>query len=110
MFHCPRCQVRLSVVPHTGDFVHQCNSGIKTLDEEDKLIIGPWDDYTGSDYTVRTAQVQWQNLGNKIGGTIGHIRDGAIVKPLSPRGANTLIYRQRQHLQYIENPDNIPSK
>ena len=112
MFYCPRCQVREAVANHSGDFVHECRSGIPAIDQEDILIKGTWTDYTGSDFTVRTspANIMWQNLGNKVGGMQSHIRDGAILKPVSPRGANTLIYRQRQHLEYIENPENVPKK
>ena len=106
---CPRCQVQIVMANHSGDFVHQCNSGINALDQEDKIIKGRWDDYTGSDYTLRTASsnVQNQNLGNKIMGQEGWVRENAKAVDVTARGANAQIMRQRQHLEYIPDINNI---
>jgi len=106
LFRCPRCQVQVCVSAHSGDFVHECNSGNLVFDQEDVPIIGPWTDYTGSDFSVRTgvADVQFQNLGNKVAGTEAWVRDNTKVPPFTIRGNNALINRQRQHLEYIEDP------
>ena len=39
LLNCPHCHVQFMVANYMGDVIHQCNSGIKALDEEDKLII-----------------------------------------------------------------------
>ena len=43
---CPRCQQRIITESNTEDFQHICNSGNKTLDNEDVVVIGDWEDYT----------------------------------------------------------------
>ena len=90
---------------NSGDFVHECNSGIKALDEEDVKIIGRWTDYTGSDFSQRTSpdNVQWQNLGNELMGTEAWVRGNAKDTAHTIRGANAQTHRQRQHLEYIKN-------
>ena len=107
---CPRCQVRISVANNSGDHVHQCNSGQDVLDQEDVLIKGAWTDYTGSDFTKRTAtpNIMWQNTSNKLMGTDEWVRDNTKVVPYTIRGNNAQINRQRQHLEYIEDIKNVP--
>lgn len=95
--------MQVSVAEHSGDFVHQCNSGILALDEEDIKIIGTWSDFTGSDFGLRTSpeNIRNQNLPNKIMGMEGWVRENVQVKPRSVRGTNTLITRTRPHHHYI---------
>ena len=89
--------------PHNGDFVHTCNSGNPTLDQEDIKVVGNWEDYTGSAVVPPTDAIM-HDLGNKLQGTEGWVREVARDVPRSQRGANEQIFRKRQHLQYIENP------
>lgn len=107
LFRCPRCQVQVSAA-NNSDFIHQCNSGEAALDNEDIKITGNWTDYTGSDFTQRTSQpnVTWQNLGNELIGTEGWVRENVKQVPYSERGANKQIFRQRKHLEYIEDVKN----
>ena len=103
LLKCPRCQVQVTVANNSGDYVHECNSGNPTLDQEDVKVVGNWEDYTGS-ATVESPQVRMHNLGNKLQGTDAWVREDARDVPRSERGANKQIFRQRQHLEYIENP------
>ena len=97
------------VAEHSGDYVHECKSGIPALDEEDRRIIGPWSDYTGSDFTQRTSPntIMWQNVGNTLMGTEAWVRDNAKNYARSVRGANRQVTRIRQHLEYISDPNNV---
>jgi len=111
IFICPRCRTRVSVANHSGDYVHTCDSGNDVLDQEDVLVKGTWTDYTGSDFSVRTtpASIAAENLGNKLLGTDAFILDKTFLPNFTVRGNNAQIMRQRQHLEYIENPANVDS-
>ena len=107
LFRCPRCQVQISVPKYAGDYVHECDSGQDVLDQEDVLVIGPWTDYTGSDTSsvrVSPVSIQNQNIGNKLLGTEGWVRDNQKVPERTVRGNNAQITRTRQHLEYIKDP------
>ena len=88
----------------TTDYEHNCNSSIASLDNEDVFIIGRWDDYTGSDYSLRTSfgDIQNQNLGNRLMGTEAWVRDNAKLPPFTVRGNNALITRARRHIEFIK--------
>jgi len=95
---CPRCQQRYTVMKHSGDFVHQCNSGNKTLDKEDVKVVGDWVDYTGSGKAQR---VSYQGIINTLQGTDAGLR-GEKDEAVSTRGNPLSVYRQRQHEEYID--------
>lgn len=97
---CPRCQIRIMTDNQNTDYVHECNSGIKSLDEEDVIVIGNWNDYTGS--AIITAQTL-KNLGNinTVWGTRAWV-EGEKIDMYSERGKPKSVYRQRQHLEYID--------
>lgn len=104
LFRCQRCQVQISVPETCKDYEHQCNSGIEALDNEDVKIMGTWTDYTGSsagDLRFSQPNVTWQNLGNKLMGMEGWVRDNAKNFDRTTRGNNKQTYRTRQHLEYI---------
>ena len=105
LFRCPRCEVQVSVANNSGDFIHQCNSGQASVDQEDVKIIGRWTDFTGSDFGLRTSpdNVQWQDVHNKLMGTEAWVRENAKTTATTIRGANANTHRQRQHLEYIKN-------
>ena len=94
---CPRCQQRYVVDPHCEDFVHECNSGNATLDNEDVVVIGNWDDYTGSGI-VNNALTQGTE--NELFGTRADI-EGEDNEPVTNRGNRKSTTRTRQHLQFI---------
>ena len=96
---CPRCQQR--IMTSNNDVIHQCNSGDAILDNESVRVIGNWEDHTGSG-TVHTRQITY-NYDNELQGTDAGIR-GAKLETLNRRGLSTNIYRERQHLEYVEVP------
>lgn len=97
---CPRCQQRYVVAKRNDDFVHQCNSGNDTLDQEDIVVIGDWEDYTGS-AIVPPSNNMTQGLEAKNFGRRSWI-EGIKVSSYTSRGNRSETHRQRQHLQFIE--------
>lgn len=95
---CDRCNQAYIVDCHVSDYVHTCSSGNATLDNEDVLIIGDWEDYTGS-ATVADGSIPFQGQANKLWGTRGAI-EGGDTKTLTVRGNAAATHRSRQHLAY----------
>ena len=98
---CPRCQQIRSVPANSGDYVHSCKSGNTTLDQEDVLVIGNWDDYTGSDNSVKPNVMQTAGRVNTLAGTEGELFGGED-EARTDRGKKAKLYRQRQHIEYID--------
>jgi len=98
---CPKCNQRYIVSEGTGeiDFVHECNSGIDAVDQEDVLVVGGWEDYTGSSTDIKN--VNYQGSENKLFGTRADI-EGEDLEDLSERGKSKSTHRQRQHEEYIK--------
>jgi hypothetical protein len=86
-------------MPHDLDYVHSCNSGNKTLDQEDVLVIGNWVDYTGSADVARSF-IQTAGTQNTLAGTRGDI-EGEFELQTTKRGRKAPLYRQRQHLNFV---------
>src|SRR3990167_1033493 len=103
---CPRCQQRTVRMPGTGDFQHTCIDSNNVLNQEDKLIIGAWEDYTGSDTNATNRLTQGQE--NTLQGTRGGIEGGDFI-PRNVRGFPINRFRQRQHIEHIE-PDKMKAK
>ena len=95
---CPNCNRRILVESDVSDFEHQCNADIKAVDEEDILIIGNWEDYTGS---ATETNVLLQGSTNKFMGTQAGI-EGEDLEDLSVRGKSKERFRQRKHLEFIK--------
>lgn len=98
-FVCPRCQQRAVRMPHTGDFQHDC-FGSETLANEDVLVIGDWQDYTGSDTNVSPTQLQFAGTVNTLQGTRAGL-EGAKNYPRTSRGFNATTHRTRRHIEQI---------
>jgi hypothetical protein len=99
---CPRCQVRYMVDSNCGDFVHQCNSGDATLDNEDVNVKGNWVDYTGSGVVAKSFPMV-AGLGNELQGTEAQARDKtAYFGGVTDRGNPIQTTRTRKHEEYIE--------
>ena len=94
---CPRCQQRYTFNPETVDFLHECNSGNLTLDQEDVVVIGDWEDYTGS-ATVGNTFVQGSE--NELFGTRADI-EGEDLSEHTRRGLRASTRRQRKHIEFI---------
>lgn len=101
-FVCPRCQQRYVQPAHTGDYVHECHSGNLTLDQEDVLVIGDWEDYTGSAEVPNAPRVQ--GIAPKNWGRRSWI-EGQRTKTATRRGNNAETTRARKHLEYIPAED-----
>ena len=96
---CPRCNQRFIVSPDCDDFVHECNSGNLTLDQEDVVVSGDWEDYTGSG-TISAQMVNMQGSENELFGTRAAI-EGENEEEKTRRGLRASTRRQRQHLEFI---------
>ena len=95
---CPRCNKRFIVENNTSDFVHECNSGVAAIDNEDVLKIGDWTDYTGTGH-VNNALMQGAE--NKLFGTRAQL-EGEDLDLLTSRGESASTHRSRQHLHFIK--------
>jgi len=96
---CPRCQQNYSVAYGNSDYVHECNSGDSTRDNEDVVVLGDWEDYTGSGKT-QPAHISIP-VTNTLLGTDAGIYGGEDFSKTN-RGNKVDTHRTRQHLQFIE--------
>ena len=97
-FICPRCQQRAVRMVNTGDFEHDC-FGSEVLSNEDVIVIGDWNDYTGSDANVQNV-LSFAGVENKLQNTRAGI-EGARDYPRTSRGFRRGIYRTRRHIEVI---------
>lgn len=102
-FICPRCQQPALRMPHTGDYEHKCFDS-EVLANEDILVIGDWQDYTGSDVNVQSSITQFAGVDNKLQGTRAGL-EGARDYQRTSRGFRSAVYRTRQHIESI--PDSM---
>lgn len=100
---CPRCQQRYVRQEFSGDYVHECNSGNPTLDNEDIVVVGDWEDYAGS-AIVQASHLQVAGTQNKLFGTRAWLEGGKDSEK-TLRGANKSTHRTRQHLHYNKHCD-----
>lgn len=94
---CPRCNRRIIVEEHIIDFIHECDSKVAAIDNEDIQIIGDWIDYTGSG-TVNN--VLLQGATNKLFGTRADL-EREDLDPMTLRGKSALTHRTRKHHEFI---------
>ena len=102
---CPHCNTLYTRDKFNTDFLHTCNSGDNTLDQEDVLVIGDWQDYTvSSQQKVQDSIIKTAGLQNAALGTEGFVRSKGKVQDFdrTDRGKKKALYRQRQHLEYID--------
>jgi len=99
---CPRCNKRYVVQPHTSDYIHQCDdfSTSTAISQEDILVLGDWEDYTGSG-TTNPQEVMRQGGDNKLFGTRAQIEGEKPLHDLTQRGNPKSVYRTRSHEEYI---------
>ena len=97
---CPNCNKRFTIGFDTNDFIHECNSGNAAIDNEDVLIIGDWEDFSGSG-TIGPQEVMRQGTENKLQGTRAGI-EGEDLEDTTRRGARASTHRQRQFLNFLE--------
>lgn len=100
VFFCPRCQTQATRMPHSGDYVHNCQ-GQEALKNDDILLIGDWEDFTGSDFNVPPAVLK-ASQENKLQGTRAGLEGAKEAPQRTSRGFPTSRYRTRQHREYFE--------
>lgn len=100
---CPRCQDRYARDSMNSDFIHVCTDNVvgAALRDEDILVIGTWEDYTGS-ATVQANSNSVQGTQNKLWGTRAAVDGAPNLPDFTVRGKSKSLYRTRQHLEYIE--------
>lgn len=84
---CPRCQRVITYSEHAGnDYVHECDSGNATVDNEDVIRINVYN---------------WnrQGLGNEASAKARLM--GADVEDMTKRGNRKSTHRTRSHYEYI---------
>lgn len=96
---CPRCQQQINRAIYSGDFIHDCH-GTETLRNEDILITGDWQDYTGSDLGVHK-NVLSAIPPNKLQGTRAGLEGNKEPGRRTSRGFPGYRYRTRRYLQYL---------
>jgi len=99
IYYCPHCNTRVTVGFDVTDFVHVCDSGNPVIDQEDVVVTGDWEDYTGSG-TIAPQEVMRQGLHNELQGTRAGIA-GDDKEAETRRGVRQSTHRQRQHLEFI---------
>jgi len=101
--YCPNCN---SLVVHdrfNTEINHDCNSGDTVLDNESVLVIGDWEDFTGS-AVVQPSIIGVAGVGNELRGTIAGFR-GAKDFTRDVRGFNVELYRSRRRIKNVQFPD-----
>jgi len=93
---CPRCNQFFVRDKRSGDFEHKC-FGSNVLSQEDILVIGNWEDFTGSDVNVHQALTQGRE--NKLAGR--PLIEGQKDFPRNVRGFPQR-FRTRQHFEFID--------
>ena len=98
---CPRCQQRFIRSPFSGDYNHDCppNVASEALANEEILVIGAWQDYTGSDANPKP-QALIQGQENTLQGTRAGI-EGDKFQPVTSRGYPARRFRTRRHIEHI---------
>ena len=102
---CPRCKQRFVRARHSSDYEHVCFGDSEVLNNESIIVLGDWQDYTGSDTNVQNALMQGQE--NTLFGTRAWI-EGQKFSPRDSRGYPVNRFRSRQHIESI--PDKFFKK
>ena len=99
---CPHCNARYTRMSQNTDFVHDCNipEGETARKNEDLLVTGQWQDYTGSGGKPPT-EVMMQGAVNKLFGTRAAI-EGEDEESVNIRGNPKDRYRSRRHEEFID--------
>ena len=96
---CDRCQREYTTAMHNTDFVHVCNSGDDTLDNDSVVVVGSWEDFTGS-ATIQKAHQQVAGTENELQGTRAGI-EGEKFAGVNVKGDRLKTHRLRRHEEYI---------
>lgn len=103
--NCPRCNEQIIFALYSGDYVHECNSGITALDTDDVVRIGNRE-FEG------VTSVEQPGITHQIGIANDHSDPDTMAKtershPRTSHGNKNDVYVERQHFEYIENPEEL---
>jgi len=104
IINCPHCQKVISYDEHTGDFVHECDSGNEIFDQDDEVIMTTSiteTDGTSTSTGKLQGDINYQGISNTLAGTRA-AREGGKTTGYTRRGANSQTHRQTQHEEYIK--------
>ncbi len=99
---CDRCQQRYSFNADVDDYVHECKSGNPTLDNEDVVNTGDFEEFGASGTGAGKGEVMTQGAANRLQGTRAGI-EGENFDGVTRRGERATTHRQRQHFEYANN-------
>ena len=97
---CEKCNQRYLVEDNSVDVIHECTTSNSTLDQEDVVVMGKWEDFTGSDFNIFPNEVMMQGAENKLFGRRADI-EGENLENFTDRGVRASTRRQRPHLNFI---------
>ena len=96
---CPNCNQEYMVGFDVTDFVHECNSENLAIDQEDVVVIGDWEDYSGTG-SKSPQEALMQGAHNELWGRRAGIM-GFDKEAETRRGKRASTHRQRQHEEFI---------
>ncbi len=97
---CPKCNMRYVVGFDVTDVAHECKSGNPVIDQEDVVIMGDWEDFSGSG-TRAAQEVMLAGAENLLQGTRTDL-EGDTRHELTRRGQTSTTRRQRPHIEFVE--------
>ena len=92
---CPHCKSNYSADKFDVDYVHGCNSGNSTLDNEDKLDL---------------TSLSLRGVANKLKGRPANIENGATLHSITSRGNHTDTHVTRARSVHIDIKNNTWSE
>ena len=100
IFISPRFNQRFVRDKFNTDIVIESESASDTLKNEDILVVGNWEDYTGS-ATVNKSDVQFAGVPNQLQMSRAGV-EGYEEQEKTHRGNSEQMYRTRKHLEYLD--------
>lgn len=99
IIRCPRCNDIHIVVRYTTDFVCSCDSGDPVLDNDSIVVVGNWEDFTGSADVPDAMQA---GKANTVQDDLESQRRHIHIGPKNIFGDNLQTHRIRQHEEYFK--------
>lgn len=98
----PITRQRFTYAKHSGDIVLDASppGDDDALKNEDVVVIGDWEDYTGSASVNSKSQQMWGAVENELHGTEAQIEGGANLDSLSNVGTRAKTHRRRRRKIY----------
>jgi len=100
--YCPRCQKAHTVARFTTDFVCDCSENIEAgsaVTRESIVVIGDWEDYTGSGIVNNALQAGKVNTEQ---GTRADHESNIHIDEKNLKGDNKSTHRLRKHQEYFK--------